>query len=171
MIHSYLGRTPHITPTAWVHPMATVIGSVTLAAEASIWPGASLRGDEEPVSVGLRSSIQDNCTLHNHGGYKPTVVGNQVTVGHNVVLHGCSIGNDCLIGMGSILLDGCEIGDDCFVAAGSLIAPRKVFPPGSFIMGHPARRVRDVTAADREAIVTGWERYAEQAKIYRAERI
>jgi len=171
VIHDYRGRTPDISDSAFVHPAATIIGGVQIGPESSVWPGASLRGDEEPIIVGSCTSIQDNCTLHNYGGYKPTVVGDRVTVGHNVVLHGCRVGDDCLIGMSSLLLDGCEIGDGSFVAAGSLIPPRKVFPPGSFIMGHPARRIRDVTEADREAIAGGWKRYREQAAYYRAEAL
>lgn len=167
MIQEFQGRIPTIDPLAWVHPMATVIGDVNIAAESSIWPGATLRGDEEPIIIGPRTSIQDNCTLHTYGGFKATEVGAQVTVGHNVVLHGCRIGDNCLIGIGSVILDGVEIGEGSFVAAGTLIPPGKVFPPGSFILGSPGRLVRPVRDADQASIERGWKRYTELARTYR----
>ena len=170
MLESYRGFIPTIAPDAWVHPASTIIGRVTVGSESSIWPGVSLRGDEEPIVIGSQTSIQDNSTIHTYGGLLPTRVGCRVTVGHNVVLHGCSIGDDCLIGMGSVLLDGVKIGDGSFVAAGSLIPPGKTFPPGSFILGSPAKRVRDVTEKDQASIRLGWTRYVEQARIYLEER-
>ena len=170
MLESYLGHFPTIASTAWVHPAASLIGQVQVGHESSIWPGASLRGDEEPIIVGAQTSIQDNCTLHTYGGLFPTRVGSRVTVGHNVVLHGCTIGDDCLIGMGSVLLDGVSIGSGSFVAAGSLIPPGKHFPEKSFILGSPAKRIRETTDKDNAAIRLGWSRYIEQARIYLAER-
>ena len=170
MLESYLGYYPDVASTAWVHPAATLIGQVKVGHEASIWPGASLRGDEEPIIVGAQTSVQDNCTLHTYGGLYPTRIGARVTVGHNVVLHGCAVGDDCLIGMGSVLLDGVTIGAGSFVAAGSLIPPGKSFPPGSFILGSPAKRLREVGPKEIDAIRLGWTRYVEQTRTYLKER-
>ncbi len=130
-------------------PSADVIGDVTLGDEANVWYGAVLRGDVMPIRIGARTNIQDLALVHASSDISQTTVGHDTTVGHGAILHGCKVGNFCLIGMGAIVLDNAEIGDYCLVGAGSLVTPGKRFEPGSVIMGSPARRVRDVTDAER----------------------
>jgi carbonic anhydrase/acetyltransferase-like protein (isoleucine patch superfamily) len=143
----------------YVAPTAAVIGDVELGDDASVWFGAVVRGDYYPIRIGARSNIQDNSVVHITNGQSATTIGDDVTVGHMVMLHGCTVGNRCLIGMGSVILDDAVIGDDSFVAAGSLVAPGKVVPPRSFILGRPAKAVRAVEARDLE-----WIQHA--AKVY-----
>lgn len=144
MIYQFEDRVPVLPDEYYVAESATVIGDVTLGEQASIWCGAVLRGDLEPIIVGSRSNIQDNSVAHTSSGF-PVVLGDDVTVGHNVTLHGCTVGNNCLIGMGAILLDGGEIGDNCIVAAGALVTEGQKIPGGSLVMRAPARVVRDLS--------------------------
>ncbi len=132
---------------------------MTIGPEASLWPGAVLRGDVGPIVVGARSNIQDNTVVHCTGGRSPMVVGDRVTVGHSAILHGCQIGDDCLIGMGALIMDDSVIAPFCLVAAGSLIPPGKIFPEGVLILGRPAKVVRALTEKERQEI-------AEAAGIY-----
>lgn len=165
-IEPFENLTPRIHPLAFVHPGAHLLGEVDVAEDASIWPAAVLRGDQGRVSIGARTSIQDGSVCHATIGVSQTIVGEECTVGHRVVLHGCTVGNRCLVGMGSVLLDGVQIGDDSFVAAGSLVTPNKVFPPGSFILGSPAKRVRDLSAEEREWIKYSWLTYQDLCRRY-----
>ena len=158
MIQSYRGVRPRIDPTAFVHPMATVMGDVELGPEVSVWPGAVLRGDCGPIRIGAQTSIQDGAVCHTTGGISELVVGARVTVGHCVVLHGCQIGDDCLIGMGSTLLDNARIASGSLVAAGSLILPGKVFDAG-MIGGNPAVWKRPLDARLAAMIDNGWRSY------------
>lgn len=160
MLEPFAGRWPEIDPTAWVHASAVLIGEVRVRAQASVWPTAVLRGDMGPIDIGAWSNIQDGTICHDTGGVSATKVGERVTVGHRVLLHGCSVGDDCLIGMGAILMDGVVIGAGSLVAAGALIPPMKEFPPGSVIQGSPGRVVRAVTERDRAMIDHGWRAYA-----------
>jgi carbonic anhydrase/acetyltransferase-like protein (isoleucine patch superfamily) len=137
---------PDIDPTAWVAPGAHVMGAVKLHANSSIWFGAVIRGDNEPVVVGEGSNIQDGSMLHSDYGM-PLTVGKNVTVGHKVTLHGCTIGDNTLIGMDAVVLNGAVIGKNCVVAAGSLVTEGKAFPDGSMIMGSPAKAVRELDEA------------------------
>lgn len=139
MIQSYKGVSPTIHPTAWVHPNATVIGDVRLGPNVSVWPGVVMRGDCGPITVGANSNIQDGTIVHTTGGLSETEIGERVTVGHAVILHGCKVGNDCLIGMGATLLDNCVIGDRTMVAAGALVTYRKEFVDGGLLVGSPAK--------------------------------
>lgn len=167
-IETFESFSPSLHPEAFVHANATVIGEVEVGAESTLWPGTVLRGDQGKITIGRRTSTQDNSVAHGTSGMSEVRVGDECTVGHRVVLHGCSVGNRCLIGMGSVLLDNVEIGDDSFVAAGSLIPPNKKFPPGSFILGSPAKRVRDLTPEEREWIQYSWKSYVDLCGKYRA---
>lgn len=152
----------------YIAPGVQVIGSVRLGAGASLWFNAVLRGDEELIDIGAGSNVQDGSVLHADAG-TPTVVGNNVTVGHMVLLHGCRIGDDSLIGNGAIVLDGAIIGRHCIVAAGGLVPPRAVIADGCVVMGSPARMVRMVTDRDRELIATAGAHYRERAQRYRTQ--
>lgn len=159
MIKHFDSTYPEIANSAYVAESADIIGRVVLCDEASVWYGVVLRGDIEPIRLGFQSNIQDNSTCHTSKG-NPVIIGEKVTVGHNVILHGCSIENECLIGMGSILLDGSLIRKNSIVAAGSLIPPGKEFPRGSVIMGNPARVVRSVSDEHFKMIKHGYTSYA-----------
>lgn len=129
----------------YVAETAVVIGKVRIKGGASIWFGAVLRGDNEWIEIGERTNVQDNCTLHTDPGY-PLTVGSGCTIGHNAILHGCSIGNNTLIGMGAILLNGARVGDNCVVGAGTLVGERKVIPDNTVVVGAPARKIREADA-------------------------
>lgn len=154
----------------WVAESATVIGTVRLKRDASVWYGASLRGDNEWVEVGERSNIQENCILHTDIGF-PLTIGANCTIGHAVILHGCTIADDSLIGMGSIVLNGVKIGRNCLVGAGAVVTEGKVFPDNSLIVGAPARAVRQVDDKILQLIVesadfyvNNWQRYRKGLK-------
>lgn len=145
----YAGVAPALENGAWVAASADVIGDVVLGEQANVWYGAVLRGDVMPIRVGARTNIQDQALVHASTDISRATVGHDTTVGHGAILHGCTVGNFCLIGMGAIILDNAEIGDYSLVGAGSLVTPGKSFPSGSVIMGSPARVVRQVTDAER----------------------
>lgn len=163
----FLLRRPSVAATAFVAPNATLLGDVTIGDQASVWYGAVLRGDINRIAVGDRSNIQDGSVLHlsaEHG----CLIGEDVTVGHMAMLHACTIGNEVLIGMGAIILDGVEIGDRCIIGAGSLVTQNKKIPPGSMVMGSPAKVVRALTEEEQESIA-GWAaRYVALIPHYRA---
>ncbi|MEO8601455.1 MAG: gamma carbonic anhydrase family protein [bacterium] len=161
------GVRPTIDADAWVQASAQVIGDVTLGPQASVWFNVVLRGDGFWIRVGARSNIQDNSTVHVATARHGTAVGDDVTVGHNVVLHGCAIGDRCLIGIGSIVLDRCVVGDDCIIGAGSLLTPDTVIPPGHLAHGRPAKPVRPITDAERAHILQSAANYALNAARYR----
>lgn len=162
------GVWPTVHPTAWIHARASVIGQVALGADVSIWPGATLRADEGRIAIGAGSNIQDGSTVHMTGGWTHTMVGARVTVGHNVVLHGCTVGDDCLIGMGAVLLDGVEVGAGSYIGAGTLIPPNKIIPPGSFVFGNPFKIVRPCGEREAEWIRYAAEHYIELKNKYAA---
>ena len=154
----------------WIAENASVIGRVRLKADTSIWFGAVLRGDNEWIELGTRSQIQDNSTLHTDPGF-PLVIGENCVIGHNVVLHGCTIGANSLIGMGAILLNGAKIGRNCLVGAGALVTEGKEFPDNALIVGSPARAVRTLDDKAIEGIARGadiyvrrWQQYANGLK-------
>lgn len=159
---------PRVDPTAFVHPAATLIGEVEVEAEASVWPSAVLRGDHGLIRIGPRTSLQDGSVCHATENRSQTIVGAECTVGHRAVLHGCRVGDRCLVGMGSIVLDGVQLGDGCFVGAGTLLTPGTQWPPNSFVLGAPGRRVREVSAQEREWITYSWKAYQDLARRYRA---
>lgn len=167
MICALDDRAPEIAPDAWVAPNATVIGDVSLGAESSVWFGAVLRGDVERLVIGAASNIQDNSVLHSDPG-APLVLGERVTVGHMVMLHGCQVADDALIGAGAIILNHARIGARCLVGAGALVTEGKEFPDGVLILGSPARVVRELSAEEIAGIAATNARYVERAKRYRA---
>ncbi len=139
LIAAFLGHSPRISTSAFVAPMATVLGDVVLGDESSVWYGSVLRGDVGSIRIGRRTNIQDCCVLHLTRGGSPVEVGDEVTVGHRVIVHGARILDRCLIGMGSVLLDGCVIGEESLVGAGSVVLEGTRVPPRSFVAGVPAR--------------------------------
>ena len=154
----------------WVADSAAVIGRVRLRTDASVWFGSVLRGDNEWIEVGERSQVQDNATLHTDPGF-PIVIADNCVIGHNVVLHGCVIGANSLIGMGAILLNGAKIGSHCLVGAGALVTEGKEFPDNSLVVGTPARAIRPIDDKIRQEIMRGadiyvrrWQRYAKGLK-------
>ncbi|AKF06187.1 gamma carbonic anhydrase family protein [Sandaracinus amylolyticus] len=148
----YRGARPRAHETSFVAPTASVIGDVTIGASSSIWYGTVLRGDVAPIRIGEQTSVQDNSVVHATGGWSETIVGDRCTVGHSVILHGCIVGNDVLVGMGSIVLDTAEIGDWVVLGAGSLVTARTKIPSGVLAMGRPAKPVRDLTDEERARI-------------------
>jgi len=154
-------NSPRVHPLAFVHPGAYLIGEVDVDEEASVWPAAVLRGDHGPISIGARTSVQDGCVAHATHDRSQTEIGMECTIGHRVVLHGCQVADHCLIGMGSVLLDNAEVGEWSLVAAASLLTPDRKFPPRSFILGAPGRRVREVSAAEMEWIASSWKSYVD----------
>ena len=168
MIHGWKDKTPNIHPTAFVHPDATVIGDVTLAAGVNIWPGAVLRGDQGAITIGEDTNIQDGCVLHATGGVSTVRVGARCTVGHRAVLHGCDVGDDVLVGMGSVLLDNCVLRGHTIVGAGSLVTVGKVFEPGWLIVGSPAKAVRKLNDKDVDFVDHGHHTYRRLADEYAA---
>lgn len=150
-IISYKSLRPSIDSSVYVASGVLVIGDVKIDQGASIWFNSVLRGDIDRIHIGKYTNIQDNSTVHVMGDH-PTIIGDYVTVGHNAVVHGCTIGNNCLIGMGSILLGYCKIGDNCIVAAGTLITEGKIIPANSMVMGVPGKVVRTLTDEEVKAI-------------------
>jgi carbonic anhydrase/acetyltransferase-like protein (isoleucine patch superfamily) len=145
---------------------AQVMGNVTLAADSSVWFGVTVRGDTETIAIGQGSNIQDGSVLHADVGM-PLVVGENVTVGHKVMLHGCTIGDESLIGIGAIVLNGAKIGKNCLVGAGSLVTEGKAFPDGSMIMGSPAKAVRQLTPEQMEGLRMSARHYVDNAQRFR----
>ena len=166
MIYTLPDRTPEIDPSSFIAPSADVIGSVKLAQNASVWFNAVLRGDNDLISIGARSNVQDCSVLHVDPGV-PLTIGEDVTVGHSTMLHGCAIGNYSLIGIGSIILNHAVIGDFCIVGANSLITERKQFPNGSMIMGSPAKVVRELRDEEIEHLKKASESYVNKIAVYR----
>ncbi len=158
---------PQIDASAWVADSAQVIGNVELAQDVSIWFGAVLRGDTEHMRIGRGSNIQDGSVLHADVG-KPLTIGEDVTVGHMVMLHGCTIGEGSLIGIGAVILNGARIGKHCLVGAGALVTEGKEFPDGSMIIGSPAKVTRDLTAEQVQGLRSSAQGYVENARRFRS---
>lgn len=159
--------TPLVHDTAWVADSADVIGRVELAENASIWFGCVVRGDTEALRVGRGSNVQDNSVLHADHGW-PLTIGENVTVGHQAMLHGCTIGDGSLIGIQAVVLNGAKIGRNCLVGAGSLVTEGKEFPDGSMILGSPAKVVRQLTPEQIAAFQAGAAHYVENARRFKA---
>ncbi|MGP2440064.1 gamma carbonic anhydrase family protein [Streptomyces sp. JW3] len=162
------GREPEVAGAAFVAPTASVIGDVTLGAGASVWYGAVLRGDAERITVGADSNVQDNCTLHADPGF-PVTVGERVSIGHNAVVHGATVEDDCLVGMGATVLNGAVIGTGSLVAAQALVPQGMVVPAGVLVAGVPAKVRRELTREEREGLTLNGTRYAGLAKVHRGE--
>jgi carbonic anhydrase/acetyltransferase-like protein (isoleucine patch superfamily) len=159
-------KRPEIAPSAFVAPGAYIIGAVYLGEESSVWYGAVLRGDTEPIRIGARTNIQDGCVLHADPGY-PAVVGERCVVGHKAVVHGCEVEDECLIGMNATVLNGARIGEGSIVAAGAVVPEGWESPPRSLIAGVPARQFGKVTEEQRRDIARGVRSYIERAATYR----
>ena len=160
----YKGILPRIEPGVFVAPSASVVGDVTIGASSSIWYGTVVRGDVMPIRIGARTSIQDNAVVHATGGWAETVVGDEVTVGHSVILHGCRIGHRVLVGMGTIVLDDAEIGEGTMVGAGSLVMARARIPAGVLAHGRPCKAVRDLRPDELEKVLEAARLYVQYGR-------
>jgi carbonic anhydrase/acetyltransferase-like protein (isoleucine patch superfamily) len=169
LLRSYRGRSPQIAPSAYIDPAAVVIGDVTIGEDSSVWPCTVIRGDVHYIRIGARTNIQDGSVLHVMKDEFPLILGDDVTVGHGVVLHGCTVESRCLIGMGSIILNGAKIGAGSIIAAGTLIPEGMVVPPGSLVIGHPGKVRRALSPADLASIDQYAARYVEYKNTYLAE--
>jgi len=159
------GKVPQVAESAWVAESAEVIGQVELHKNASIWPKVVIRGDNDLIQIGEGSNVQDASVLHTDPGYS-LMIGKYVTVGHQVMLHGCHIGDGSLIGIGAVILNGAKIGKNCLVGAGALVTEGKEFPDGSMILGTPAKAVKELTAEQIAGIHDIAERYVKNAQRY-----
>jgi carbonic anhydrase/acetyltransferase-like protein (isoleucine patch superfamily) len=169
MIRSYRGRTPQIPASAYIDPDAVIIGDVTMGELSSVWPGVVIRGDVNWIRIGARTNIQDGSVLHVMKDTNPLQLGDAVTIGHGVILHGCTIESRVLIGMGSVLLNGAKIGTGSIVAAGTLVPEGAVVPPGSLYMGHPGKVRRELTPKDQASIDAYAARYIEYSATYKTD--
>jgi gamma-carbonic anhydrase len=160
---------PTLAPDVWVAPNGAVIGDVVIGEGSSVWFGAVVRGDVCPIRIGARTNVQDNAVIHVTNGTAPTNVGSDVTIGHLALLHGCTVGDRCLVGMGSVVLDGAVLEDECFVAAGALVPPGMRVPSRSLVVGRPARRVRALAPSDLARIRSAAEQYVGYARNFAAE--
>jgi gamma-carbonic anhydrase len=169
VLQRFRDHTPQIDPRAYVHPSAVVIGWVVIGPESSVWPCVTLRGDDGPITIGASTSIQDGSVIHMTEGRSVTTVGDRVTVGHSVILHGCTIFDECIIGMGATVLDNAIVETGCIIGAGTLVAPGKRVPAGSVAFGNPMRVVRPCNDADREFIAFSWQAYVKRTAQYLAD--
>jgi carbonic anhydrase/acetyltransferase-like protein (isoleucine patch superfamily) len=167
MIYALDGNAPTIDPTAWVAAEATLIGKVVVEAEASVWFGAQVRGDNEEIRVGAGTNVQENCVLHTDMGY-PLTIGANCTIGHKAMLHGCTIGDGTLIGMGATVLNGAKIGAGCLIGAAALITEGKVIPDGSLVMGAPGKVVRQLDGTARARLLASAASYQANARRFAA---
>ena len=167
MIRTFRGVHPQIHETAYIDESAQVIGDVQIGKQSSVWCNAVLRGDMFFIRIGDRTNIQDNCVVHTRTGEYPTILEDEVTVGHSVTLHGCYVERGSLVGIGSIVLDDVRIGAHSLIAAGSLISPGTIIPPRSMVMGVPGRVKRTLTDEEVEGLSNFWTNYVNYTKIYK----
>lgn len=165
-VYELNGVSPRIAASAWVADSAQVMGEVEIGENSSLWFGAIVRGDTETIRIGDNTNIQDGSVLHADVGM-PLTIGNNVTVGHQVMLHGCTVGDGALIGIGAVVLNGAKIGKGCIVGAGALVTEGKEFPDGSMILGSPAKAVRELTPAQKEGLIKSAIHYVENAELYK----
>ena len=166
---SFKGVEPVVDPSVYVAPGAVIIGDVVIGPESSIWFGTVVRADVNYIRIGAQTNIQDQCILHVTGGTYPLNVGNRITVGHRAIIHGCTIEDGCLIGMGAVLLDGCHVGGEAIVAAGSVVSEGSQIPPRTLAMGVPAEPRREITEKELARAKYSASHYLELAQIYRRE--
>src|SRR2546422_7764166 len=157
-LNTFLGKQPQIGRDVYIARGAVVVGDVTLGDHASVWYNAVLRGDINRIVVGAYTNIQDNAVLHLENDL-PCIVGNYVTIGHSAIVHACTVGDETLIGMGSVILDGATIGKQCLIGARALVTPRTQIPEGSLVLGAPAKVVRQLTPEEKDGIMVSAERY------------
>lgn len=168
MIYALEGRTPQREGDTFIAPTAVVIGDVVLKHEASVWWGAVLRGDYDAITIGERSNVQDNAVVHMDEGF-PVTLGARVTIGHKAVLHGCTIGDNALVGINSVVMNEVVIGDDCLIGSNTLLTEGKVIPPRSLVLGSPGKVVRELSD-DEVAEITGFsDRYVRNFRRYQAQ--
>jgi carbonic anhydrase/acetyltransferase-like protein (isoleucine patch superfamily) len=158
---------PRIDPSAWVAPNATIVGNVTIEAHASVFYGSVVRGDRDSIRIGPGTNVQDNVVLHTDAGLQLNV-GARVSIGHGAIIHGCTIGDDCLIGMGATIMNGAVIGAGSLVAAGALVLEYTSVPPGSLVVGSPAKAVRTLSPEEQLGLVENARAYAELSQAHRA---
>ena len=166
LIKPYKGIHPKIHPTVFVVETAVIIGDVEIGEYSSIWFNAVVRGDVHYIRIGDRTNIQDLCMLHVTKDTHPLILGNDITVGHSVTLHGCTIKDRCLIGMGTTILDGAMVGEDCIIGAGALVTEGAVIPPGTLAVGMPAKPKRDLTEKEIARIRQSAQNYIDYARTY-----
>ena len=169
MNFSFKGVQPVIDPSVYVAPGAFIIGDVLIGPESSIWFGTVVRADVHYIRIGAQTNIQDQCVLHVTGGTYPLQLGDRITVGHRAIIHGCTVEDGCLIGMGAVLLDGCHVGAEAIVAAGSVVAEGSHIPPRTLAMGVPAEPLREVNEKELARARYSASHYIELAEIYRRE--
>ncbi len=167
MIRPYRGALPTIAASAYIDESAQIIGNVTIGERASVWPNCTIRGDVNTIAIGNETNIQDNSTLHCDAGLYPLIIGERVTVGHQAMLHGCTIEDDCLIGIAAVILNGAKVGRGSVIAAAALVPEGVMIPPNSLVMGVPAKVRRPVTTEEQERFRLNTQNYVEAAQIYR----
>ncbi|HAD04848.1 MAG: gamma carbonic anhydrase family protein [Desulfuromonadales bacterium GWD2_61_12] len=167
MLKPFRGVLPQLAGSAFVEESAQLIGDVRIGHDSSVWFNVVIRGDVNPIRIGDRTNIQDGTVVHVTSRKFPTSIGNDVTVGHNAILHGCVVGSGCLIGMGAIVLDGCEIGEGTLIAAGAVLAPGTVIAPGSLVVGAPAHIKRALTEKETQDLLNSAKNYVAYALEYR----
>ncbi|MCL4381665.1 gamma carbonic anhydrase family protein [Candidatus Marsarchaeota archaeon] len=160
MIKEFRNKFPKVDKTAYVASSAELIGDVEVGENSSIWSGAVLRGDMHYIRIGKNSSVQDNSVMHGTADNYPTIVGDNVTIGHGAIVHGCKIGNNCLIGMGAIILEGAEIGDWCIIGAGSVVTEGSKIPDENIVLGIPGKVAGKVTEEHKKRIEKNWKAYS-----------
>ena len=163
-IYALDGTAPRIDPNVgWIAPTAVLVGDITVGAEAGIWFGVVARGDIEAISIGARTNVQENCVLHTDKGY-PLVIGDNVTIGHGAIVHGCTIGDNSLIGMGATVLNGARIGKNCLIGANALVTENKVIPDNSMVLGASGKVVREIDDEGVKSLAASAERYVRNAR-------
>lgn len=166
MLKPYRGTWPKIHESVFLEDSARIIGDVEIGEGSSIWFNAVVRGDVHYIRIGMRTNVQDNSTLHVTKDTYPLIIGSDITIGHNVVLHGCTVRDRCLIGMGAIILDNAEIGEDTIVGAGALVTEGARVPPGSLVLGMPAKVVREIKPEEKARILQSARNYIEYSRNY-----
>ena len=168
MLRPYKGKLPQVAASAYVDPQAVVIGDVTIGEDSSVWPCTVIRGDVHWIRVGARTNIQDGCVLHVMRDEWPLTLGDNVTIGHGVILHGCTLESRILVGMGCVIMNGAHIGEGSIIAAGTLVPERTVVPAGSLFMGHPGKFKRALLPEDLKSIDMYAQRYVEYKQTYKS---
>lgn len=166
-LYRLAGISPTVAPSAYIAANASVIGNVFLADNSSVWFGATLRGDNEPISIGANSNVQDGTVMHTDPGF-PLILGSNVSIGHQAMLHGCTVGEGSLIGIQSVVMNATVVGKGCLVGAGAILTERKVFPDGTLILGAPGKVVRELTDEERAGLLAIAANYAARANYYRS---
>jgi carbonic anhydrase/acetyltransferase-like protein (isoleucine patch superfamily) len=169
MLRPYKGKLPQVAASAYVDPQAVVIGDVTIGEDSSVWPCTVIRGDVHWIRIGARTNIQDGCVLHVMRDEWPLALGDNVTIGHGVILHGCTLESRILVGMGCVIMNGAHIGEGSIIAAGTLVPERTVVPAGSLFMGHPGKFRRALLPEDLKSIDMYAQRYVEYKQTYQSQ--